>query len=51
MGRLPDITYLTGPVLQVLHSTRMNHAKYENLIAKLLNGERLPREVSSLDAS
>jgi FKBP12-rapamycin complex-associated protein len=36
---------------QVLHTARMGHPKYENLIAKLLNGERLPREVSSLDAS
>jgi serine/threonine-protein kinase mTOR len=28
---------------------RIVHIKYENLVSKLLNGERLPQEASGID--
>jgi FKBP12-rapamycin complex-associated protein len=37
-------------MIQSLLRSRIPHPKYENLISKLLNGERLPQEAGVLES-
>lgn len=42
---------LTMSVLQSLIRYRISHPRYENLVSKLLSGDRLPQEVGLLEPS
>ncbi|OCH96265.1 FAT-domain-containing protein [Obba rivulosa] len=46
----PDFAVFVPTINKCLFRHRINHPNYENLISKLLNGERLPQETSVTDA-
>ncbi|TFY65865.1 hypothetical protein EVG20_g5221 [Dentipellis fragilis] len=44
-----DFAIFVPTISKVLARNRIPHPKYENLISKLLNGERLPQELGTLE--
>ncbi|KAI0078720.1 phosphatidylinositol 3-kinase [Panus rudis PR-1116 ss-1] len=44
-----DYAVFIPMINKCLHRNKLTHARYENLIAKLLSGERLPQEAGALE--